>query len=108
MDTMNKQKTQRRRSAPSTTEEQMLDLHNSPVYGVDLSQDTRMLELHSKLVQIEDRIRMLIGVPFSVFKSMSQQVQFAFLETLSPSIRAKVEEALRGELGRKRRLRRVS
>lgn len=107
MSSMNKQKIIRRR-APSTTEDQMLGLNNSPIYGVDLSQDTRMLELHTRLVLIEDRVRMLIGIPLSVFRTMSKQVQTSLLESLPANIRAKVEEGLRGELGRKRRLRRVS
>lgn len=104
---MKKQK-QNRRRAPSTTEEQMLDLHMSPVYGVDLSQDTRLLELHSRLVDLEDRVRFLINIPMSILRNASNQIQTAFLEKLPPSLKAKVEEAMRGELGRKRRIRRVS
>lgn len=104
---MKKQKVQRRR-APSTTDDQMLGLHESPVYGVDLSQDTRMLEIHNRLVQIEDRVRLLVGFPLSVFKTFSTQIQTSILQSLPTSVRKKVEEALRGELGRKGRLRRVS
>jgi hypothetical protein len=101
-----KQKQSRR--APSTTEEQMLDLHMSPVYGVDLSQDTRLLEMHSRLVELEDRVRFFIEIPLSILRQTSSHIQAAFLEKLPPSLRQKVEEALRGELGRKRRFRRVS
>ncbi len=103
-----KNKTQSRR-APSTTDEQMLDLHESPVYGVDLSQDTRMLDLHSRLVLLEDRIRFLIEVPLSVVRLASNQIQTIVIERLPKSVRKKFDEAMRGELGRsKRRLRRTN
>lgn len=104
---MNKQKTQRRR-APSTTDVQMLDLHESPIYGVDLSRDTRMLEFHTRLVEIEDRIRLLIGIPIKIVKLAGNQLQVVMLDTLPTSVRAKIHQAMRGELGRKRRLRRVN
>ncbi len=104
---MNKQKVQRRR-APSTTDEQMLDLHDSPVYGVDLSQDTRMLELHSRLVILEDRIRFFIEVPMSVVRVASSTIQTIVIEKLPTSVRKRIEEAMRGELGRKRRLRKAN
>ena len=99
---MNKQKAQRRR-APSTTDEQMLDLHDSPVYGVDLSQDTRMLELHSRLVNLEDKIRFLIEVPMTVVRLAGNQLQTIVIAKLPTVVRVKLEEAMRGELGRKRR-----
>lgn len=99
---MSKNKVQRRR-APSTTDEQMLDLHDSPVYGIDLSQDTRMLELHSRLVDLEDRIRFLIEVPMTVVRLAGNQIQTIVLEKLPTSVRLKIEEAMRGELGRKGR-----
>ena len=101
---MNKQKIQRRRT-PSTTDEQMLDLHDSPVYGVDLSQDTRMLELHSRLVVLEDRIRFLIEVPLTIVRIASNSLQTIVIERLPTSVRKKIEQAMRGELGEKRRLR---
>lgn len=103
---MTKQKVQRRRT-PTTTDEQMLDLQDSPVYGIDLSQDTRMLELHSRLVELEDRIRFLIDVPLSVVRIATNSIQSIVIERLPASVRKKVEEAMRGELGQKRkRLRR--
>lgn len=103
-----KPKSPQKRRSPSKTEEQMLDLDDSPVYGIDLSQDTRMLELHSRLVELEDRVRFLIEIPMTIVKTAGQQIQIILLEKLPPPVRQKIEQALRGELGRKRRLRRAN
>lgn len=105
---MNKQKVQRRRG-PSTTDEQMLDLHESPIYGVDLSQDTRMLEFHSRLVEFEDKIRFIIDVPLTVVRIATNSIQTIVIDNLPAPIRKKFDEAMRGELGQKRkRFRRMS